>query len=149
MAGHSTGVLHGVVVQWPTRLRLAAVGMVAAFTPATCGGGDDQATGTTAPGAEQGRGSAGLSVTVTAVDIDFPQTEFRARAGEVTIRYENEGQIRHTLVVEGVAGWETLEVEENGDVDEGRITLEPGTYVLFCEVPGHRPAGMEGRLVVE
>lgn len=126
-----------------TRTRLTAVAVATGFLLSSCGGGDDA----TAPEAEQGE--AGSSVTVTAVDIDFPRKEFRAKAGEVTIRYENEGRIRHTLVLEGVAGWEKLEVEDNGDVDEGQITLEPGTYVLFCDVPGHRPAGMEGRLVVE
>jgi len=26
---------------------------------------------------------------------------------------------------------------------------QPGTYVFYCTVPGHRQAGMEGRLVVE
>ena len=29
------------------------------------------------------------------------------------------------------------------------VTLKAGTYTFFCEVPGHRPAGMYGQLTVK
>ena len=29
------------------------------------------------------------------------------------------------------------------------LTLKPGTYTFFCEVPGHRQAGMYGALTVK
>ncbi|MFI5038036.1 MAG: plastocyanin/azurin family copper-binding protein [Solirubrobacterales bacterium] len=28
------------------------------------------------------------------------------------------------------------------------LTLKPGTYTFYCSVPGHRQAGMEGRLSI-
>ena len=29
------------------------------------------------------------------------------------------------------------------------LNLKPGTYVFYCSVPGHRAAGMEGKLTVQ
>ena len=39
-----------------------------------------------------------------------------------------------------------LVVNRRGDVDSGTITLEPGTYRIFCTVPGHQ--NMNSELVV-
>lgn len=140
--------------------RLLALTAVVLLTLAGCGGddGDDVAAGdgdtedtteTTESTGGDGDGATDADVTVVAEDIDFPQKQFEAPAGEVTIAYENQGQIRHTLVIEDVEGWETLEVEESGAVATGSIELEPGEYTLFCDVAGHREAGMEATLTVE
>jgi uncharacterized cupredoxin-like copper-binding protein len=53
----------------------------------------------------------------------------------------------HTLAIEGVKGFK-LEVPRPGDIDTGSVRLEPGSYTLFCDVPGHRQAGMEAPLTV-
>ena len=29
------------------------------------------------------------------------------------------------------------------------VTLKPGTYTYFCQAPGHRAAGMFGKLTVK
>lgn len=107
-----------------------------------------------------GSGSSGPAQTVPA-DVTFtvkavPSIKFDATsygpipAGEVKIGYINEDSIRHTLVIgkDGVKvpGFK-LEIKSKGDADSGTVTLEPGTYVLLCDVPGH--TNMKATLTVE
>ena len=105
-----------------------------------------------------GGGGGGSGTTSTAEDgvlrvvgldtQDFDADGYRVAAGEVTVRYELSGFQLHTLVVEGREDELHLEVE-NGGTDSGTITLEPGRYILYCDVAGHREGGMEARLLVE
>ncbi len=114
-----------------------AVGMVLA----ACGGGTTEPV--TVP--------ADTDVEVHAVSgLRWDQTSYTAPAGEVNFALVNEDTIRHTLVViEGetiVSGFE-LEINRKGDVDSGSITLEPGSYSIFCTVPGHQ--NMKADLTIE
>lgn len=107
--------------------------------PDTDEGAEDDAEDDAAPPED-------ADVTVIAEDIDFPHGEYQVAAGTVEIVYENEGRIVHTLVIQGVDGFK-LAVNANGDVDDGSVELEPGGYELYCDIPGHRSAGMEATLV--
>ena len=85
---------------------------------------------------------AGTNLEVHAVSgLRFDKTAYEVAAGESLVAYVNDDTIRHTLVVvkDGttVSGFE-LQVNKKGDVDSGSVTLEPGTYELFCTVPGHQ-----------
>jgi len=93
---------------------------------------------------------AGTDLEVRAVSgLRFDKTSYSVAAGESLVAYVNEDSIRHTLVVvkDGVtvSGFE-LKVNRNGDVDSGSVALEPGTYELFCTVPGHQ--SMKAELTV-
>jgi|HigsolmetaAR202D_1030399.scaffolds.fasta_scaffold39353_2 plastocyanin len=87
-------------------------------------------------------------VDVVALDIEFDQEVYTAEPGPVTFHYVNEGSIVHTLVIEGVDRDVRLEVEHHGDEATATVELAPGSYVIYCDVPGHREAGMEARLEV-
>ncbi|MEC7777982.1 MAG: hypothetical protein VYA92_06710 [Actinomycetota bacterium] len=105
-----------------------------------------------------GGGGAGSGITSMAEDgvlrvvgldtQDFDADGYRVDAGEVTVEYQLSGFQNHTLVVEGREDELRLEVE-NGGTDSGTIILEPGRYILYCDVAGHREGGMEARLLVE
>ena len=110
---------------------------------ATGCGGDDSA----GPSPASAPSGDSQDLTVVAEDIDFPEESYQTQAGTVTVAYRNEGNIKHTLLVEGVDGFE-LEVRSEGDVDTGTVELEPGRYTLYCDIPGHRQAGMEATLEV-
>jgi plastocyanin len=115
---------------------------VAALPLAACGGDDDSSGSgsgdTTAP--------AGDVVEVTAKStLEFDPTALEASAGEITFRLVNDGSLPHTFVIEGHESDMKLSV---GDSDEGTITLDEGDYTFYCDVAGHRAAGMEGTLTV-
>lgn len=126
----------------PKILRSLIVGFASAVLLAACGGG-----GTTEPVEIP----ADTDLEVHAVSgLRWDQTSYTAPAGEINVAVVNDDTIRHTLVViEGetiIPGFE-LEINRKGDVDSGTINLEPGTYSIFCTVPGHQ--NMKSELIVE
>lgn len=118
---------------------LLSAAILGAVALAGCGGDD----ATDAAPASGGDGA----IEVIARDIEFGEERYEATAGEIELRYSNQGSIAHTLRIDDVDGLK-LEVTANGDEDQGSVDLEAGTYTLYCDVPGHREAGMEATLEV-
>jgi plastocyanin len=108
------------------------------------GGGNRAVAASTATGAEQADES---HLSVTAGDLFLKPKEATAPAGRIAVTYVNEGQIEHTLLVEGKKDL-SLKVEKGGE-DKGSLELQPGDYTFYCDVPGHRAAGMELKLHVQ
>ena len=79
--------------------------------------------------------------------IAWAETEKTAPAGEVTFGYTNEDSLYHNVVIDELGG--LLLEGDPGESDVGSFTVEPGSYVFYCDVPGHREAGMEGTLAVQ
>lgn len=127
---------------------IVAVGVLAF---GACSDDDDKAdkkpTATTPAGDTIIGETAGAKITVRSFDIGFREKQLTAPAGTIEVEYVNEGSIAHDLMFEDVPNFE-LEVSKKGDVDSGTIELEAGEYTFYCEVPGHRGAGMEGTLTV-
>jgi uncharacterized cupredoxin-like copper-binding protein len=127
------------------RLPTVLAASLAVIAGAACGGGDDGGGGTPFPREE-------ADVVATAFDIGFREDAYEASAGEVKFFYVNEGSAPHTLLIEDsegndVAGFK-LEVSSRGDVDAGAVALEAGEYTVYCDIPGHRQAGMHAPLSV-
>lgn len=131
---------------------IASVTAAAAFATIVAGCGDTEdsssndSAATTAAGDSSG---GGTTLEFTAADIKFEETEADAAAGELHVTLKNDGSIEHAWEIEDHEDDLRLHVTKNGDTDEGTITLEPGTYTYYCNIPGHRDAGMEGTLTVK
>lgn len=102
-----------------------------------------------AGGTKEAGASTTLQLAASATDLAFDSTELEAKAGKVTIDFNNPSAIPHNVVIEEdgkeLAGFEPIaESKESVSAD-----LEPGTYTFLCTVPGHAEAGMEGSLVVK
>ena len=108
-----------------------------------CGGGGD--SGGSSVGGEPEDGVLRVRADDTQ---DFDADAYLASAGDVTVEYVQSGFQNHTLVIEGLEDQMRLEVE-NGGRDSGTVTLQPGRYIIYCDVAGHRDGGMEARLLVE
>ena len=98
-----------------------------------------------------GSGPAASTTLQLAADpsqLAFDKTELSAKAGMVTIDFDNPSPIPHNVVIEEggkeLAGFDPIAEGE----EEVSAKLEAGTYTFFCSVPGHREAGMEGTLTV-
>jgi len=105
-------------------------------------------------GSEKGAEGGGAASTTLQLAADesalaYDKTDLEAKAGNVTIDFDNPSPIPHNVVIEQdgkeLAGFEPIaEGKETESAD-----LKAGTYTFYCSVPGHREAGMEGTLTVK
>jgi plastocyanin len=128
------------------RRRLVPLTLVAASSLVLLGacGGDDGGGETVT--ATDGR------VTVEAEDTAFDVDEISAAPGTLEVTLVERGNLDHTFLVEDDEGDlldGKLTVTNDEEEDVGTFELEAGEYEYFCDIPGHRQQGMEGRLVVE
>jgi uncharacterized cupredoxin-like copper-binding protein len=132
------------------RWSLLIAPIVGAVLLVGCGGDDDDDDAGNGASDSTAAAAVDADVTVHAADIGFPEKEFTATAGSVTIAYVNDpGLTMHTLLIDGIEKAEFfLEVNGAGDQDSGTVELAAQEYTIYCDVPGHRAAGMEGTLTV-
>jgi plastocyanin len=74
-----------------------------------------------------------------------------ATAGAITITMTNKSGIAHNLAIQvGTSGavLKATPISATG-THSISLNLKPGNYTFFCEVPGHRAAGMLGTLTVK
>jgi len=142
-------------------LALASVALVAcgggsdnnSSTTETTGGNETTSEATGGAGKEEGGGASGSTLEFEADpggQLAFTTTEATAKAGKVTIDFNNPQALPHDVKIESSGGEEiggTETVSEGSD--SATVNLKPGTYTFYCSVPGHREAGMEGTLVVK
>lgn len=130
-----------------------AAGLALALVTAGCGA---QSAG----GA--GGAVAGGPVTVRASEFKFEPPTIRVVANKsVRLMLANAGQLEHDVVIEGLAA---KDVRASDTQNAGKLAARAqagkqawveftptakGTYDIICTIPGHKDAGMRGRLIVE
>jgi uncharacterized cupredoxin-like copper-binding protein len=117
-----------------TILAILAVAVIASLSLAACGGGSP------AP--------APLVVNLKAEDIKYDATTLTAKVGQpVTVNIQNTGALEHSFVIDQFS----VKLEHIQAGQTSTITFTPttaGTYEFYCDVPGHKDAGMKGTLTV-
>ena len=103
---------------------------------------DDESSG----GGEVSAGAGGATAEARLTELEIAPEKLSGAAGG-TIRVTNDGASPHNLAIEGT-DLRTPMLDAGGAAELALTGLEPGTFVAFCEVPGHREAGMEAELTV-
>ena len=114
-------------------LMAAALAVVAVLLAAFGGGG--------------GGAPEPLNITLKGRDIKFDITTLTAKAGQtINVTYINEGALDHTFLIDGLVTEQKIAA---GQTTTFSFTpTSAGTYTYYCNVAGHKEAGMIGTLTV-
>ena len=88
--------------------------------------------------------------------LAYTSTKAAATSGPVTVTMANTSGVSHNIAFEAGENGATPKgpkIAASGFISKGetsvKLNLKPGKYTFFCEVPGHRAAGMYGTLTVK
>src|SRR5207247_8831387 len=84
---------------------------------------------------------AATKVPVSEAEFKITLASTNLKAGEITFESKNDGKIPHDLAVKQTG--DKTKLIPPGATAELKVTLKPGTYELYCTVPGHEAAGMK------
>ncbi|HWV25152.1 MAG TPA: plastocyanin/azurin family copper-binding protein [Thermomicrobiales bacterium] len=101
------------------------------------------------PAAAQGGGEGATEVKLEAFDLGFDPKEFTVAAGG-KITLENTGVLEHDLAVDDWGGIviDKLQGGESGDYTVPADAKSGETFDFYCSIPGHKEAGMVGKLTI-
>jgi uncharacterized cupredoxin-like copper-binding protein len=91
-------------------------------------------------------GPQGVTVQVTEREFKIALASTELKAGTVTFEVKNVGKVQHDLAIVGMK--EKTKLISPGASSNLTVTLKPGTYELYCSVPGHKAAGMDVKITV-
>ncbi len=125
---------------------LLVVGLLAVLA---CGSGASSSTGGDVPGS--GTPAGGVAPTVIHVrDFTLDPASVTATGGSISLAVTNDGPTIHNVTIRDgsgtiVGGTKDL---QPGTSETLSMKLAPGSYVLFCSLPGHESLGIKGTLTV-
>ena len=124
---------------------------VAALVLSGCGGGDSNSSESTSPSettspSESTSSGPSQGTEVTAVEKEFSitLTPDTFSPGTYTFNVENQGNFDHNLTIEGPGvDSEASPTIASGETAQLTVTLQKGSYELWCSVDSHKEEGMD------
>ena len=122
---------------------------------AGCGGDDDEQESAATPAATEestpAESGGGETLAFSAPEdgsLKFDESEMTAKAGKVTVTFNNPSSVPHAVEIEGNGVETETETVTASKAPPIEVDLKPGTYEFYCPVGGHEEAGMKGTLTV-
>jgi plastocyanin len=125
-------------------VRLLTIGVFATAIATACGGGG----GGGSSSYKQPTGPVQKTIDIKGGNFFFDPKDPQAPAGVDAIKLTSEGGM-HTLVFAGGKVPNFKLQASSGKSDQLKVDLKPGKYEFYCDIPGHREAGMDGTLTVQ
>lgn len=127
----------------------AAATTAAAAAPTTAAAAAETTAAATETTAAGGAAGAATSVAVTESEFKIELGETTFAPGDYTFDITNGGEFKHNLVIEG-PGVDDAKSDtfEGGQAGQLAVTLQAGTYELYCGVPTHKDKGMKLEITV-
>jgi uncharacterized cupredoxin-like copper-binding protein len=91
---------------------------------------------------------AGKSVQATEKDFKIQLSSTSLHAGAVTFDVTNNGPSAHNLAVAGPGVHKVSPTIAKGQTTSLTVTLQKGTYDVYCAIPGHKQLGMDVKVTV-
>jgi plastocyanin len=155
-----TGAIHGQILHpnrngvMPAKLVTGdkAYDVAAYVAQSVAAGGKD--TGLLATAVKQAGGGKPAVEKAGTVQVDADPTGQLAfvtdaalgTAGKITVKMANKSGTPHDIVIDGKGKGQIV---KNGGVSQFSADFTAGSYTFYCSVPGHRQAGMQGKLTVK
>lgn len=92
--------------------------------------------------------SAATSVPVSEIEFKITLPKTTLAAGSYSFEVANDGKIEHDLVIQGNGVNAKTPTIDPGKSATLNVDLKPGTYDVYCSIPGHKQAGMDLKLTV-
>ncbi|HEX4866153.1 MAG TPA: cupredoxin domain-containing protein [Acidimicrobiales bacterium] len=122
-----------------TWLGVAAVVALAAVGAALVFGDDDEGGG--------GSGSPTAAMSISMVEMAFEPDPIQVTVDDAVLRIVNDGAVDHSMLIPEL-GKGTPDLKPGQELTLDLTQLDPGEYYVYCDIPGHREAGMETTLVL-
>jgi mono/diheme cytochrome c family protein len=155
-----TGAVHGQILHpnrngvMPAKLVTGdqAYDVAAYVAQSAAAGGKD--TGLLATAVKQAGGGKPAVEKNGSIEIDADPTGQLAfvtdaatgTPGQIAIKMGNKSGTPHDIVIDGKGKGEVV---QNGGTSQFQADFAAGSYTFYCSVPGHRAAGMQGKLTVK
>lgn len=97
-------------------------------------------------GSGGGSGAAAGPVAVSLSEWKIESKPATVKAGKVTFEIKNTGNLEHNFVITGAGRSPNVLAKDTTKLE---LDLQAGSYTVVCDLPGHKEAGMTGRLEVK